>query len=581
MEYLRLGQTEEPKLNRTEASEDTSLEAGTLEGVETTRDSERPREKSGREAFDEVPRILVLSESRLGLAAAIVGLVVGITVSVTIGLMSGRGTSLHRMFDPRQLEAIIPISILVMFFWGIAITVVRALRLGALRRANRNSQVVSAANMLRETGIDGLLESLGRVNNSSGSPLCRRLRAMLEQWTVGAELASVDMVLAQHAAHDEDEIHAGYSLLRTFIWALPVLGLIGTVIGISVAVGGFADFLGGDIEDVSVIKKNLVGVTGGLSYAFLITLLGLAASLILMLSTSALQTSEERTYSRMQQAVAEFFLPVLQNVDIADSVGRDSGDISEFRRTVREAARVAMEETAKLAAGLFEDIARFHQAHQERVIRSLEEVHDKAVASAEAHTRGAQESGEALKTSALGVVGPFAELEAALVDSRKELLEQNESQKDVVISLQRSVKEVCESLKDASSALGDVGARLEASVREAQRSQTELKTWLEESGFVSIPSALERHDSVLSRHAEAVSEAARSGDRLEHLANATSAHQREFVQVLERFQESGAVAALASLPEAVRELTPVLQSFREPFVWQAVPARKTSDSSSG
>jgi len=64
---------------------------------------------------------------------------------------------------------------------------------------------------------------------SSVSPLLRRVRAVIEQWQIRPGLAEADIVLQQHIASDEEEIHAGYSLVRTFVWALPVLGLIGTV----------------------------------------------------------------------------------------------------------------------------------------------------------------------------------------------------------------------------------------------------------------------------------------------------------------------------------------------------------------
>jgi len=72
-------------------------------------------------------------------------------------------------------------------------------------------------------------------------------------------LAEADIVLQQHIASDEKKsTPATASCGRS--WALPVLGLIGTVIGISLAVGGFALFLGTGAEDVALIKKNLVAL---------------------------------------------------------------------------------------------------------------------------------------------------------------------------------------------------------------------------------------------------------------------------------------------------------------------------------
>src|SRR6185503_12035794 len=75
--------------------------------------------------------------------------------------------------------------------------------------------------------------------------------------------------------------------------------------GISFAVGGFGQFLGGNVDDVTTIKRSLVNVTGGLSFAFLITLQGLLTSLLLMLPASALQPREERLYANVQRDISD------------------------------------------------------------------------------------------------------------------------------------------------------------------------------------------------------------------------------------------------------------------------------------
>src|SRR6185503_16965205 len=93
---------------------------------------------------------------------------------------------------------------------------------------------------------------------------------------------------------------------------IPVLGLIGTVIGISFAVGGFGQFLGGNRNNMKTIKRSLVNVTGGLSFAFLITLQGLLTSLLIMLPAYALQTREERLYANVQRDISDLLLPALQ-----------------------------------------------------------------------------------------------------------------------------------------------------------------------------------------------------------------------------------------------------------------------------
>jgi hypothetical protein len=75
-------------------------------------------------------------------------------------------------------------------------------------------------------------------------------------------------------------------------WAIPVLGFIGTVMGLSTAIGGFAAVLQ-SAEDLSQIKSSLQGVTGGLATAFETTLQALVAALIIQLILTFLKKSEE------------------------------------------------------------------------------------------------------------------------------------------------------------------------------------------------------------------------------------------------------------------------------------------------
>jgi hypothetical protein len=66
-------------------------------------------------------------------------------------------------------------------------------------------------------------------------------------------------------------VQSSYTLSNVFIWAIPILGFIGTVIGIGQAVGAFSGSLD-QAQDISLLKKSLNDVTGGLATAFDTTL---------------------------------------------------------------------------------------------------------------------------------------------------------------------------------------------------------------------------------------------------------------------------------------------------------------------
>ena len=87
-------------------------------------------------------------------------------------------------------------------------------------------------------------------------------------------------------------METSYSLLRGFIWAIPVLGFIGTVMGLSQAIGGFGKVLGNS-SDMSQITSSLKLVTAGLATAFETPLEALVAALVIQMLFTFLKKSEE------------------------------------------------------------------------------------------------------------------------------------------------------------------------------------------------------------------------------------------------------------------------------------------------
>lgn len=304
---------------------------------------------SGRAlALPAVPLSLQLSERVWRILAGLCGVSAGIGLAAF--LANGQhGRVLSQMFDQHNPTTAVPVLINCFFFWGAAICGYRWLRLRQLERLSSTRLLSAVSGSLAQRSIGDTIGDLEQPVVSV-SPLLRRLHAVLRQWQLEPKLQAADIVLQEHVAHDQEEVQAGYSLVRTLVWALPVLGLIGTVIGIALAVGGFATFLGGDVEDVRVVKKHLVEVTSGLSFAFVITLQGLLTSLLVMLVASALQTREDRLYGRVQHEISEQFLPELQRSGEAEGVtsGHALGDwtqvVERMAGGVAGAVRQVLEE---------------------------------------------------------------------------------------------------------------------------------------------------------------------------------------------------------------------------------------------
>ncbi|GFE67789.1 MotA/TolQ/ExbB proton channel family protein [Chroococcus sp. FPU101] len=115
---------------------------------------------------------------------------------------------------------------------------------------------------------------------------------------IAAYLQSNSRKAASEIALDDSSFYlssseSSYALPRILVWAIPLLGFIGTVFGISAAVNGFSGLLdkAGDIEQ---IKKGIGTVTTGLAIAFDTTLLALLLSILVMIPLVLVERYESR-----------------------------------------------------------------------------------------------------------------------------------------------------------------------------------------------------------------------------------------------------------------------------------------------
>ena len=122
--------------------------------------------------------------------------------------------------------------------------------------------------------------------------LFNRINIALSNLKNLGRVTDVDEILRSQSEADESVMETSYSLLRGLIWAIPVLGFIGTVLGLSQAIGNFGTVLENS-ENISEITGSLKSVTGGLSTAFDTTLTALVAALGIQCLVTVLKKNEE------------------------------------------------------------------------------------------------------------------------------------------------------------------------------------------------------------------------------------------------------------------------------------------------
>lgn len=106
--------------------------------------------------------------------------------------------------------------------------------------------------------------------------LWKRLQSALQFVRQHKSAGGLDDELKYLSDSDADQKHERYSLVRILIWATPMLGFLGTVLGISEALGGIS--VGQDNDFQSMMS----GLQSSLYIAFDTTALALTFSIILM-----------------------------------------------------------------------------------------------------------------------------------------------------------------------------------------------------------------------------------------------------------------------------------------------------------
>ncbi len=192
--------------------------------------------------------------------------------------------------------------------------------------------------------------------------LINRILRGLEHFGVRKNHTETADMLSSQSEIDATMVDSSYTTVKVFIWAIPILGFIGTVLGISTAVSSF------DLEsakDVEAIQAQLGAVTGGLSEAFDTTLISLIFSLCVMFPTSLLQKAEEDILNQVDDYCNEYLLKRLREPEEAHpgvAAAAAAGDPSAILQRIEELQQYLLQVQHSQAevAGQMTDIANHY-----------------------------------------------------------------------------------------------------------------------------------------------------------------------------------------------------------------------------
>lgn len=188
-----------------------------------------------------------------------------------------------------------PYPTMLLFFWAASMLWIKWQKLKLQRRALGLPLMPQDPEfVLTSTSAKEVRERMCMmVDNPHYFVLFNRIDLALANLHNIGQASDVTAILKIQAESDEAQIASSYGIVQGFMWGIPVLGFIGTVLGLSQAIGAFTDTLqaGGDL---AAIRASLKTVTGGLATAFETTLVALVCALILQMLVSFMQAAESQ-----------------------------------------------------------------------------------------------------------------------------------------------------------------------------------------------------------------------------------------------------------------------------------------------
>ncbi len=189
-----------------------------------------------------------------------------------------------------------------LFFVGLMVLVQKAF---ALRHEFAAFQVTSRRALSTQTSAaqDQLRAELSLLPETQLDTVwARRMRGIgrfLKERVSASGLKDQLKFFADTAA---DSLHDSHSLLQTIIWAIPIMGFLGTVLGITLAIANVTP---------DKLDTSLPEVTGGLAIAFDTTAIALLFSLGLVFGSLFVKRNEDTILSLAEESALSLCGPML------------------------------------------------------------------------------------------------------------------------------------------------------------------------------------------------------------------------------------------------------------------------------
>jgi flagellar motor component MotA len=254
------------------------------------------------------------------------------------------------------------------FFWAIVILVMKFMKLRHQKAAMLLDILpYKLGNEINAENVGSFIDHLYKLpSNLRDSMMVNRIRKSLEIFEIKQNSGDVVHLMSAQSDIDAGRIAQSFAGVKAFLWAIPILGFIGTVLGLSHALLSLSF---DNLEDVKAIIGVLKGVISGLGTAFDATLVGLVFAMLVNFPMNAMIKMEDDNLNNIDSFCNEVLVPRLN-----DGAGVAGGDteavMNHLVRAVASAQSDFLVDLNALSATMMEYAANLEQRsaeHQQHV----------------------------------------------------------------------------------------------------------------------------------------------------------------------------------------------------------------------
>lgn len=283
----------------------------------------------------------------------------------------------------------------LLFFWAVAFLVLKWLKLRRQRDAMLFDLLPSEiAPEIDPANVDRFIAHVqSTAQKSEASLLVNRILRALEHFRVRRSNPEVASLLSSQSDIDANALSTSYTIVKVFIWAIPILGFIGTVLGIGQSVSSLSANISG-AADMEALKGSLGQITSGLGVAFDTTLLALIMSIILRFPADALEKAENDLLNEVDDYCNENL--VLRLRDGSQPGSASNLDPAQAAAIQKEILRISEESLRRIVEQFGRSLADLAQK-SDAVQKSIDQSLQHASQAVQQSTRGVREHLSALQ----------------------------------------------------------------------------------------------------------------------------------------------------------------------------------------